>query len=143
MERKKLGDLVETALTDNSLQDTAASLAEAALDAALEDGLLRDIPIIGSVLGIGRAAITISDRLFLKKLSHFLNESSSISLKQRTKFIEEISESNESPVKIGEKILYLIDKCEDHESARIAGIIFSAFLDKKLVANSSSQCLRH
>jgi len=132
MKKKQISDSVEAALKDTSLQDTVASLGEIALDAALDSSVLRDIPVIGSILGIGRAAITIKDRLFLNKLRYLLYEIESIPSHERQKMIDHINQSGDFRVTVGEKILYIVDRCEDHQAAGIIGKLFSAFLKGEL-----------
>lgn len=130
MKKDKINDRMEAVLGDQSLQDSSSALLEIALDAAFEEGILRDIPILGSIIGFGRATVSIRDRMFANKLAYFLKEIASIPSEQRKKLIDEINESDDTKVKVGERILYVVDKCRDHESSRIAGIVFRAFLEK-------------
>ncbi len=132
MRKDKISDQLESAIGNHSLQDSTSALIEVALDSAMEDGVLRDIPILGSLIGFGRAAISIRDRIFIKKLASFLKEIESVPSEKRRALIEEVNASEEATVKVGEKILYIVDRCEDHENCRAAGIIFKAFLEKEI-----------
>jgi hypothetical protein len=132
MGRDKISDHLESAIGNHSLQDSTSALIEVALDSAMEDGVLRDIPILGSIIGFGRAAISIRDRMFINKLGYFLKEIETVPSEQRRVLIEEINASEEATVKFGEKILYIVDRCQDHESSRAAGRIFRAFLEKEI-----------
>lgn len=132
MEKKRIGDHVEDAIGNHSLQDTSAALAEVALDSAIEEGVFRDIPILGSILGIGRATASIRDRIFANKLAYFLKEIGSVPTNQRKNLIDEINSREDVKVKVGEKILYIVDRCEDHESSRAAGVAFKAFLEERI-----------
>lgn len=135
MSKEKISDHLESAIGNHSLQDSTSALIEVALDSAMEDGVLREIPILGSLIGFGRAAISIRDRMFIKKLGHFLKEIESVPSEQRRSLIEEINASEEATVKVGEKILYIIDRCQDHQSSRAVGVIFKAFLEKEINYN--------
>ncbi len=132
MKKDKISDLLESAIGNHSLQDSTSALIEVALDSAMEDGILRDIPILGSLIGFGRAAVSIRDRIFINKLGYFLKEIESIPSDQRRALIDEINASEEATVKVGEKILYIVDRCQDHQSSRAAGKIFRAFLEKEI-----------
>ncbi|MGC4021836.1 MAG: hypothetical protein QM734_07885 [Cyclobacteriaceae bacterium] len=46
--------------------------------------------------------------------------------------ISEIDESEEFGVKVGEKLLYIIDKCDDHEKARLIAKMFAAYVNEKI-----------
>lgn len=132
MSKDKISDQLESVIGNHSLQDSTSALIEVALDSAMEDGVLRDIPILGSLIGFGRAAVSIRDRMFINKLAYFLKEIESVPSEQRRALIEEINASEEATVKVGEKILYIVDRCDDHESSRAAGRIFKAFLEKEI-----------
>lgn len=119
-------------MRDPSLQDTTAALAEVALDAVMQDGVLRDIPLVGSLLGLGRAALTIRDRVFLNKLRYLLTEIVDVPAHQRQEMIDEINRSEEFSIKVGEKLLYIVDRCEDHLASGLVGILFRAFLEGSL-----------
>jgi hypothetical protein len=132
MSKNKISDHLESAMGNHSLQDSTSALIEVALDSAMEDGVLRDIPILGSLIGFGRAAISIRDRMLINKLGYFLKEIESVPSEQRRAMIDEINASEEAAVKVGEKVLYIVDRCQDHESSRAAGRIFRAFLEKEI-----------
>lgn len=135
MDKKRIGDYVEDAIGNHSLQDAGAALAEVALDSAAEEGVFRDIPILGSIFGVGRAVASIRDRIFANKLAHFLKKISVVPANQRKKLIDEINAREDVKVKVGEKILYIVDSCEDHESSGAAGVAFKAFLEERLDYN--------
>ena len=132
MSEQSSSDGLEAAVRDPSLQDTTAALAEVALDAVMQDGVLRDIPLVGSLLGLGRAALTIRDRVFLNKLRHLLTEIVDVPVEQRQEMIDEINQSEDFTIKVGEKLLYIVDRCEDHQASGLVGILFRAFLEGSL-----------
>lgn len=129
MQHKRISDGLEAAIGDPGLQDAAAGLAEVVLDAAVKEGVLRDIPVLGTLVGITRTAIAIRDRLFLSKLCYFLTELGAVPPEDRGKAIRELQESEEQQVAVGEKLLYIIDRCQDHQAARNIGCVFKAFLE--------------
>jgi hypothetical protein len=125
----KISEGIEQAIRDPSLQATAANLAELALDTVIDEGVLRDIPVLGSLLGIGRAAVSIRDHLFINKLAHMLVEIDRIPHSERVEMIDEINQSKDYSIKVGEKLLYIIDRCEDHNTTSIVGMLFAAYLE--------------
>ena len=66
----------EASIKESILSEQAVSLAseysEIALDSILQDGILKDIPVINTIIGISKASIAIRDRLLIKKLFNFL-----------------------------------------------------------------------
>ena len=127
-----LTDSLEQTLADPGLEDSAAALAEVLLDSALDVGVAREIPIIGTVLALSRASLAIRDRLFLNKLLHFLRELAAVPYEQREEMIRKVNESPRSRVRVGEKLLYLIERCEDHQTSQILAVLFKAFVQERI-----------
>ncbi|RBN49371.1 hypothetical protein [Flavobacterium psychrolimnae] len=122
--------LTET-IKDDKFQDVIVDLSETTLDTLLKDGALKDIPIIG-VVGIAKTTLTVQDKLFTKKLMVFLLQLKKTSNESRKKQIEKIEKDPEYKTKVGEKLLYIIDKCEDHEKAKYIGKLFQCFIEEKI-----------
>jgi len=127
-ELNTLSDSLENTLRDSDLHNVTISLAEVLADSLVEDGVAKDIPIIGTVIGLGKTAIGIKESLFLKKVIYFISEFRNISATKRNEMIERIDKSGKFRTKVGEKLLYIIDRCDDHEKSQIIARLFSAFL---------------
>ena len=127
-ELNKLSDSLEHTLKDSDLQNVTISLAEVFADSLMENGIAKDIPIIGTVIGLGKTAIGIKESLFLKKVIYFISELKNIRASKRHEMIEKIDQSGKFRIKIGEKLLYIIDKCDDYEKSQVIARLFSAFL---------------
>ncbi|MFT5657768.1 MAG: hypothetical protein ACI9KN_001042 [Gammaproteobacteria bacterium] len=56
----------------SDLKSTAQQFAEMGIDSLLDSSVLREIPIVGSVVALTSATIAIRDRLFLKKVLKFI-----------------------------------------------------------------------
>lgn len=127
-ELKKLSNSLEHTLKDSDLHSVTISLSEVVLDELIKEGIAKDIPIIGTVVGIGKATIGIKESLFLKKIIYFITELKNVSSEKRRDMIDKINNSGKYRTNVGEKLLYIIDKCDDHEKSQIAARLFSAFL---------------
>jgi hypothetical protein len=127
-ELNTLSNSLEHTLKDSDLHNVTISLAEVFADSLMEDGVARDIPIIGTVIGLGKTAVGIKESLFLKKVIYFISELRNISATKRHEMIEKIDKSGKFRTKVGEKLLYIIDRCDDHEKSQIIARLFSAFL---------------
>jgi len=131
-ELNNLSKSLEHTLKNSDLQDVTIGLAEVFTDSLMEDGIAKDIPIIGTVIGLGKASIGIKESMFLKKIIYFISEFKNISITKRYEMIDKIDTSGKFRTRVGEKLLYIIDKCEDHEKSQLIAILFSAFLSEKL-----------
>jgi hypothetical protein len=60
------------------------------LDSFLDNGLVKDIPVLGTIVGLYKSSISISDKLFIKKVLHFLAELKDIPQDKRSEQIQKI-----------------------------------------------------
>lgn len=129
---KKISNSFGQTLKDSNLQNVSIGIAETLSDSLLEDGLLKDIPVIGTIVGLGKTSIKITDLLFLKKVISFLSELEDISVDVRKEMIDKIDSSEKFRIKVGEKLLYIIDKCDDYENAQYVSKLFAGYLEKEI-----------
>lgn len=50
---------------------------------------------------------------------------------QRQKMISDIDSSQKYKIQVGEKLLYIIDKCDDYTKSGIVSLIFKAYIEEK------------
>ena len=73
MDKENLVASLEDSLTEN-LFDTVADLTEVGLDAVMDDGVLKEIPLLSTVAGIYKIGHTIKERHTIKQLALFVTE---------------------------------------------------------------------
>lgn len=127
-EFKEIKNSLDKTLKNSDLQNVTGNLAEVALDSLLNDGVAKDIPIIGTIIGIGKLSVSVRDSLLLKKIVSFISELNNIPPEKRRNIIEEIDSSKKYRIQVGEKLLYIIDKCDDHEKSQMVAKLFAAFI---------------
>ena len=128
----KLPDTLTETIKDDNFQDVITDLGETALDAVLDEGVLKEIPILGSFFGLAKATMSIQDKLFTKKILTFLLQLKNTDTDSRRKQVEKIDRDPEYKTKVGEKLLYIIDKCEDNEKAIYLGQLFQCYIEEKI-----------
>ena len=129
-----------TTLKDSDLHGVTTEFSEIFLDTFLAEGVLKDIPIINTIISLGKTGIKINDTLFLKKILYFISQVNDVPAEEREKVINEIDKSKSYRIKIGEKLLYIVDKCDDHEKAEIIGNLFKAFLKRQIDYDDFLRC---
>ena len=128
----KIGSELVQVIKDKEFQGITKDLVETAIDAKLAEGLLKDIPLLSTIIGTFNTVTNIKDRLFVQKLLTFLYELKSISEDKIVEQIIKLEDDNKYKTKVGEKLLYIIDKCEDPDKASLTGTLFKAYLEKKI-----------
>jgi hypothetical protein len=129
---EKLDAAIIEGVTSDRLQEIAIDGAEVALDSFLAEGVLREIPIVGTIYKISKAAWGIKDAIFAKAVYKFLFELKDIPLEKRKAFIEKISSNPEYDTKVGEKIIVILDKLDDLDKATIIGRLLKYTIEEKI-----------
>lgn len=135
-----LKETVEETIKSNDLQSITKDLAEVAFDGFLKDGLIKDIPILGTIFGLGKGIMSISDRLFTKKLILFIYELKEMTFEERNKQISKIQQDSNYQDSIGEKLLMIIDKCNDSKKATWIGKLFLHCLKNEISYRDFIRC---
>ena len=120
--------LIQT-LADSELSDVASDLAETSLDTLIEDGIFRDIPIIGTLVGVWRSGVSVRDELFLRKLTTFLIDLGKIPTDERRDVIQSLS-NPATQENIGEKLIGLLDRFESTVKAQLLGRAFARYAER-------------
>lgn len=131
-ESSDLSSALSETLTNSDLENVTVELTETISDTFFEDGIAKEIPIIGKILRLYKLGISVRDWLLIKKLLCFMSEVAHIPAEERAEMILKIDRSGKFRIKVGEKLLYILDKSEDHENSRIIGYLFSALLKGEL-----------
>ena len=106
------------------LDGTGTELAEIAIDSVLDDGILKDIPVVGTAVSLYKTGVAVRERQYLKKLVTFLSELNKTNEEARLKFIAEEMLTPEQRERFGETILSLIDKADDNRKFELYAKVF-------------------
>lgn len=130
---KPMGEsLLQTIANTTEYKDILADFSELALDALLEDGVIRDIPVIGSLVGLVRGGISIRDRIFAKKILRFLLEFKDIPPEEIQAQIDNLATNPKERQRLGEHLLLLLDRLSDMDKPALLAKAFAAFLEEKI-----------
>jgi hypothetical protein len=123
-----LGTSLLESMWSSGGKDVIIEAADLALDAALSEGVLEKIPVFGWLVKGYGVVTTIQDRLFLKKVAHFLQGSSEITEDERGRFRERMASDPSFCRNVGETLVLLLDRQEDFEKAFILGKVFAGYV---------------
>lgn len=128
----ELSESLINTLSESDLTKIGVDIAEISIDSILENGILKDFPIVGSLIGSWKTGVAINDYRFLNKIILFLKESSALSESKRKKIIENLEDS-EYQSEVGEKLIAIIDKLETGSKAKLLGKTF-ALLGNEIIS---------
>ena len=132
MESNDLASSLVDSFTDFDSAQITPDWVELALDHVLDDGIIKDIPIVRSIVGVVKAATSIRDRALVKKIVGFLFSLNSVSPEIRKQFKEKLDADEKFRNKIGEKLLLVIDRLDDMDKPRLIASAFQAFMEEKI-----------
>lgn len=124
---------------NNSLTAEVSSIskeyAELSLDAFVEDGLFKDIPIVSTVVSIYRIGKSIRERHHLAKLIAFLNEINKgiTDDERRQSYREKFASNEEFRNQELEYILILIDRYLSFDKPHMLAKLYLAYLDGEII----------
>jgi len=125
------------ALKDTMLStaiDSLEDIAEIGLDMLLQDGPIKELPIIGFLSRIGKGASSVRDAITAKKILVFVQQvrENSITDDALQQHIEELNGNPKKQGKELETILDYIDKQTGYIKSKILGNFYYSFLNKDI-----------
>jgi len=120
----------------NEIISLSTDLTEAGIDNLLEEGFLKDLPIIGSVVGIIKTSKYIQEQLLVKKILYFLKEIKGISTNEKTDFINKLNNDKKYQTKVEESLLLIINRLNDYSKSEYIGKLFVATILGKIDYNT-------
>lgn len=116
----------------HGVSDIISQGTELCLDSALDEGLLRDIPVFGWIAKTYGLLNTIRERIFLQKIFRFLQEAQATTDAERRDFAERMEADPVYESKVGEALFLLLDRHENVEKSVLLGRVFAAFVRNEI-----------
>jgi hypothetical protein len=130
-ESKNLGLSLIDSVGKPLVDEIGLDLSEVLLDGLLKDGILKEIPIVGTILGMSKAAIRLKDYLFIKKVLKFLAELSSVSFEEKEEFLGKYDGTDEER-ELGETLILCLDRHENFKKPALFAKVFKAYVRNRL-----------
>lgn len=86
----------------------------------------QNIPVLGSILKLGKLGLNYIDFLFIKKIGMFLEQSESVNEEEKQKFLDKLNPNDNK--RISSFLLHLLYTSEEDEKAKIMGMIYKSRL---------------
>lgn len=134
MEESKLslGRALIKFFTNSSAGEMALELAEVALDQGIAEGVLREIPVLGGLIKATQATRSYADAIFLRKLTRFLVELSSVTVQERELLLEKYPDNSEEQQDLGENLILALERLDDVKKPAILARFFAAYVKEQI-----------
>lgn len=132
LEIRPIQDLKNT-MCDAAL-DSMSDIAEIGLDSFLEDGLIKDIPVVGFLFRMGKGISSVKDAITAKRILVFVQRvrENSVDDNALQKHLEELGDDSKKLNQELETILDYIDKQTGYIKAKILGNFYHSFLNREI-----------
>ena len=105
------------------LGDLAVDYAELGLDSILDEGIVKDIPILRTLVSLAKTGFNIRDRIYVKKIAHFFVQLVSTTQEQRQAFVDKYCVDTK---RFEEAIHLILQQADNMEKPALIGKIFRA-----------------
>ena len=133
MDKENLVGSLEDSLTENMF-DTVGDLAEVGLDAVMDDGVLKEIPLLSTVAGIYKIGHTIKERHTIKQLALFVTELNKgcVDKNKTNRILEKLNGNQQQSKQEIEYILVVLDSYLEYEKPKMLAKLYMAYLEQRI-----------
>jgi hypothetical protein len=132
MSQDELGISVLKSACSSEAKDLAVDWGQFGLDALLDEGVLKNAPMLGTVVRICTMTKTIRDRLFVRKVWNFLRACPTFDDLEKLGFVREHLDDPHKAKKLGNAIVLMLDKLDDLEKTELLAKMFGALVRKHI-----------
>jgi len=130
MKEQNIESSLITTIVNSEAKEIAFDMVELSLDSVLDDGVLKDIPVIGILAKLYSTGNTIQGKIFEKKIIKFLHETEKVKKSSKEKFNQKLESDPKYKKKVGEHLLVILDKLDNTEKASVLGRLFKVFMEE-------------
>lgn len=126
------GSKIVKIIKSDEVIDLGKDYLEIGIDTALESGLLKDIPIVNSILGILSTTKSIRDQILTSKLLRFFSKLSEVPKEKRIAMADKLNSDDKFSGRVGTFVIEIIDKMESQQKPELAAKCFSAYATEEI-----------
>jgi hypothetical protein len=131
-EKENIETSLIKSIAQSELKNIATDLGEVALDSLSEDGLVKDIPVIGTIAKVYSVGATVKGKIFERKIIKFLINLEEISEEKRVDFVRRITTDDKHSQKVGEHLIVLLDRMDDMNKPAYLAKLLAAYIENNI-----------
>lgn len=128
METNLIPSMKQT-LFDSDAADILLDYAEIGLDAVLDDGILKDIPVIGTIVSFCKIGLNLRERNLIKQLETFIQSFNrgTIDPKKLDDYRKTLDDPKKAENELG-RVILLLDRTLEKQRAQFLGQFYRAYV---------------
>ncbi len=126
---KSLDETLLSKSTDDAtkaMKDLSADLVEINLDTLVNNDIVKELPVVKTLLIAPKVIKGISDYIFLKKILRFLFQLENTTLKEREEFLGKLEGSKRE--ELLSNLILILDKHDHLHKSELQGKLFSTYI---------------
>lgn len=135
-EKESIGKALVATLKSDDAVSIATDASELAIDAVLDEGMLRDIPVFGTLVSLAKIGFSIRDRIFVSKLVKFLSGLENLPSDERRTMAEKLDADPAYGRNTGEHLIEILERIDAHRKPFMVAKVFSAYVRGAINANA-------
>jgi len=128
LNEQNLGMAIVKGACNPEISDVSVELMEIGLDHFMDDGLLKEIPVLKTIVACHKSWETIHDQLFLRKVARFLLACPKFSQTEREAFLSGQLLDSSNAKRLGEALVLVIGRLDDLEKPAMLAKVFAAMV---------------
>ncbi|WP_435101062.1 hypothetical protein [Arhodomonas sp. AD133] len=126
--RENMGQALVDSVFSESGRDFVSTVTETALDAAMDSGVLKDIPFVGILAKIWNLGNTIDNKVFMKKVAFFLESAKQSCGQVPSHEVRKLQSDPSYRRRVGEGLILLLQQQDHFDKASILGKVYAGCL---------------
>lgn len=118
-------------VSSNSI-DLVADSIEILIDQGLQDGILREVPILGTGVKVVKIYVAIKDLVLQNSLQKFRYHLGKVEESKKQKFVERLAEDDDYRQRVGENLVLLLHRADDVRKYELIAHIFKALVEEEI-----------
>jgi len=118
-------------ISSNSI-DLLADSVELVIDQGIQDGILREIPILGTGIKVVKIYVAVKDLVLQSSLQRFRHHLGEIKESKKQKFIERLAIDEDYRQRVGENLVLLLHRADDVRKYELIARIFKALVEEEI-----------
>lgn len=130
--KNTVGDSILKGACNPKATDLAVQLGEIGIDSLMDEGVLKQIPFLKTIIACKQTWEAIHDRLFLRKVAGFILACPDFTEAEREQFAKQHLDDAKSAKRLGDGIVLILDRLDDLEKPQMIARAFAALVRGKI-----------
>lgn len=114
----------------SNMGSSLIDIAEASIDSIMEDGILKDIPVLGAIVGLCKAGTSIRERNLIRQTAVFISSFNNCAItdEELHSYREKLEKDNKRAEKELGRVILLLDRMIEEIQSKMLGAFYRNYV---------------